>query len=46
MINILFDLMENKANEEFQQRNGDKETELNGIYRVYNYNTWHDTEFV
>ena len=29
MINILFDLMENKANEELQQINGDKETELN-----------------
>ena len=44
MINILFDLKENKANEELQQINGDKETELNENYRVYN--TWHDTEFV
>lgn len=39
MINILFDLMENKANEELQQRNGDKETELNENFRVCNYNT-------
>lgn len=46
MINILFDLMENKANEELQQRNGDKEIELNENFRVCNYNTWHDTEFV